>query len=298
MNLKKKSIEKRNSRNGFLFTVPWLIGVALFFLKPMFQSIAFAFSDVKVTTSGFGLDFLGFGNFKYALYESPEYLNNLLDSLSEFAYQIPIILILSFIIAVVLNGKFRGRTVFRSLYFIPVILANSVVMTFLGGSETIEELGAVTQSTYLDGLIDFEKLFLQMGIPTEATGIIFGYIDEIFDLVWQSGVQIVLFISGLQSIPEQLYEVSKVEGASKWEEFWYITVPMLGNSIVLVVIYTVIEFCVSTENKVVSQAYTMLLGQQIYGKSSAMLWLFFVIVAAIMAAIYMFFDRACLKKWQ
>ena len=171
-------------------------------------------------------------------------------------------------------------------------------MTFLGGSETIEELGAVTQSTYLDGLIDFEKLFLQMGIPTEATGIIFGYIDEIFDLVWQSGVQIVLFISGLQSIPEQLYEVSKVEGASKWEEFWYITVPMLGNSIVLVVIYTVIEFCVSTENKVVSQAYTMLLGQQIYGKSSAMLWLFFVIVAAIMAAIYMFFDRACLKKWQ
>ena len=298
MNLKKKSIEKRNSRNGFLFTVPWLIGVALFFLKPMFQSIAFAFSDVKITTTGFGLDFLGFGNFKYALYESPEYLNNLLDSLSEFAYQIPIILILSFIIAVVLNGKFRGRTVFRSLYFIPVILANSVVMTFLGGSETIEELGAVTQSTYLDGLIDFEKLFLQMGIPTEATGIIFGYIDEIFDLVWQSGVQIVLFISGLQSIPEQLYEVSKVEGASKWEEFWYITVPMLGNSIVLVVIYTVIEFCVSTENKVVSQAYTMLLGQQIYGKSSAMLWLFFVIVAAIMAAIYMFFDRACLKKWQ
>lgn len=298
MNLKKKSIEKRNSRNGFLFTVPWLIGVALFFLKPMFQSIAFAFSDVKVTTSGFGIDFLGLDNFKYALYESPEYLNNLLDSLSEFAYQIPIILILSFIIAVVLNGKFRGRTVFRSLYFIPVILANSVVMTFLGGSETIEELGAVTQSTYLDGLIDFEKLFLQMGIPTEATGIIFGYIDEIFDLVWQSGVQIVLFISGLQSIPEQLYEVSKVEGASKWEEFWYITVPMLGNSIVLVVIYTVIEFCVSTENKVVSQAYTMLLGQQIYGKSSAMLWLFFVIVAAIMAAIYMFFDRACLKKWQ
>lgn len=298
MNLKKKSIEKRNSRNGFLFTVPWLIGVALFFLKPMFQSIAFAFSDVKITTSGFGLDFLGFGNFKYALYESPEYLNNLLDSLSEFAYQIPIILILSFIIAVVLNGKFRGRTVFRSLYFIPVILANSVVMTFLGGSETIEELGAVTQSTYLDGLIDFEKLFSQMGIPTEATGIIFGYIDEIFDLVWQSGVQIVLFISGLQSIPEQLYEVSKVEGASKWEEFWYITVPMLGNTIVLVVIYTVIEFCVSTENKVVSQAYTMLLGQQIYGKSSAMLWLFFVIVAAIMAAIYMFFDRACLKKWQ
>ena len=298
MKSKKNGIEKRNSRNGFLFMVPWLFGVAVFFLVPMLQSIAFAFSDVKITTSGFALNLVGADNFKYALYESPKYLENLLDSLNEFAYQIPIVLILSFIIAVVLNGKFKGRTVFRSLYFIPVILANSVVMTFLGGSETMEELGTVTQSAYLDGLIDFEKLFLQMGIPSETTVFIFSYIDKIFDLVWKSGVQIVLFISGLQSIPEQLYEVSKVEGASKWEEFWYITVPMLGNTIVLTVVYTVIEFCVSTENKVVSQAYTMLLQQQIYGKSSAMLWLFFVIVALIIGIVYAVFDRTCLKKWQ
>lgn len=298
MKNKNNSIEKRNSRNGILFTVPWLIGVAIFFLFPLLQSIAFAFSDVAVSTTGFNLNFTGLENFKYALFESPQYVSNLLDSLGEFGYQIPIILILSFIIAVVLNGKFVGRTFFRSLFFIPVILANSVVMSYIGGSETIEELGTMTQSVYLDGVIDFETVFMQMGIPTQTTGMIFGYIDKIFDLVWQCGVQIVLFISGLQSIPEQLYEVSKVEGASKWEEFWYITVPMLGNTIVLVVIFTVIEFCVSTQNLVVSQAYTMLLNQQIYGKSSAMLWLFFSVVALIVSVLYIMFNRLCLKKWQ
>lgn len=298
MKLKKKGIERRNSRNGLLFMLPWLFGVAIFFLMPMLQSIAFAFSDVKVTTSGFSLKIIGLDNFKYAMYESPKYLENLLDSLGEFAYQIPIVLILSFIIAVVLNGNFKGRTLFRSLYFIPVILANSVVMNFLGGSDTMEELSTVTQSAYLDGLIDFENIFMQMGIPIETTNFIFSYIDKIFDLVWKSGVQIVLFISGLQTIPDQLYEVSKVEGASKWEEFWYITIPMLGNTIVLTAVYTIIEFCVSTENKVVEQAYTMLLGQQIYGKSSAMLWLFFVIVAVIMGTIFIVFHRTCLKKWQ
>ena len=295
---KHRSIESRHSRNGFLFILPWLIGVCLFFLKPLVQTIAFSFSKVSVDLGGFKSKFVGLENYRYALYGSPEYLNNLMDSLSEFAYQIPIILILSFIIAVVLNSKFKGRSFFRSLYFIPVIIINSVVMQFLGNSSSVEELSGAAQSAYLGGLIDFEGLFLQMGIPAETTNLIFGYVNQIFDLVWQCGVQIVLFISGLQSIPEQLYEVSKVEGASKWEEFWYITVPMLGNSIVLVVIYTVVEFCVSQNNKVITQAYKVLLDQQIYDISSAMLWLYFAVIGSITAVLFIVFYRLCLRKWQ
>lgn len=295
---RSRSLERRNRRNGFLFTLPWLIGMLLFFIVPLFQSVAFSFSDVKVTESGFKTSFIGLDNFKYILFESPEYLNNLMDSLTKFAYQIPIIMILSCIIAVVLNSKFHGRTFFRSLYFIPVILANSVVMTLIGSSSAVEEMAQATQSAYLSGIIDFESLFAQMGIPSEATNLIFRYVNEIFDLIWLSGVQIVLFISGLQSIPDQLYEVSKVEGASKWEEFWYITVPMLGNTIVLVLVYTAIEFCVSASNKVVQQAYTVLLDQQIYSTSAAMLWLFFIVIGALLGLIFILFHRFCLKKWQ
>lgn len=292
------SIERRNSRNGFLFTLPWLIGVLLFFISPLIQSIAMSFSDVAVTLDGFKLTFAGFKNYYYILYQSPEYLNNLMDSINEFLYEVPIILILSLIIAVVLNSKFRGRTFFRSLFFVPVILVGSVVMTtFLDGGKS-EAVTEATQSVYLSGLIDFKAIFAQMGITGEVTDIIFHYIDEIFDLIWLSGVQIILFISGLQSIPDQLYEVSKVEGASKWEEFWYITVPMLGNSIVLVLIYTVIDFCVSSSNAVIQQAYTVLLDQQVYGTSSAMLWLFFAVIGAMLSVVFFLYYRFCLKKWQ
>ena len=295
--MKKNSIERRNSRNGFLFVLPWCIGILLFFIRPIIQAIYFSFSDVKVGTSGFEVDFAGLKNFKFALYESPEYINNLMETLSDFAYKIPIILILSFILAVVLNGNFKGRTFYRSLYFVPVIVANSIMFDYINGGSEIKELGQVAQSAYLEGVIDFESLFMQMGIPTETTSMIFGYVDRIFDLIWQCGVQTVLFISGLRSIPEQLYEVSKVEGASKWEEFWFITVPMLGNTIVLVAVFTVIEFCVSTSNSVINQAYTMLIGQQIYGKSLAMLWIFFLTVAVLMCAVFILFKKTCLDKW-
>ena len=150
----------------------------------------------------------------------------------------------------------------------------------------------------MSGLIDFEKMFNELGLPKSVTVFIFQYVEEIFNLIWKSGIQIVLFISGLQSIPEQLYEVSKVEGANKIEEFWYITIPMLGNSIVLVIIYTALEFCASTDNAVMNQAYTILLNQQNYAESSAMMWSYFAIVAVILGFVFFLINKFFLKKWQ
>ena len=117
-------------------------------------------------------------------------------------------------------------------------------------------------------------------------------------MIWNCGIQTVLFISGMQTIPPLLYEVSKVEGATKWEEFWFVTIPCLGNTIVLVIVYSVIEFCVSTSNAVIQQAYTVLQKQQIYHVSAAMLWLYFLIVACMIGLIFYLFNRLCLKKWQ
>ena len=295
------SVEKRKSRNGFLFVLPWLVGCLLFFISPMLQSVAFSFSDVRVATDGLETNFVGLKNFLYVIYESPEYMNNFSESLSEFAYQVPVIIVLSLIIAICLNGKFKGRTFFRSLFFIPVIFATSVVMNFIAENVSLEgmrDTAGALQNVSVGSEVNFESVFRQMGIPSSATKMVFRYINTIFNLIWQCGVHIILFISGLQSIPDQLYEVSRVEGASKWEEFWYITVPLLGNTIVLVFVFSVIEFCVRSDNAVVNQAYTVLLDQQIYGKSSAMLWFYFLIMAAIVGALYLLFNRSCLKKWQ
>jgi ABC-type sugar transport system permease subunit len=298
---RRPSIERRNNRNGFLFCLPWCIGFLLFFFIPLIQSIAFSFSKVSVTTSGFDLEFVGLDNYYYILFQSPEYVDNLLDTLSTFGQQIPIIFVLSLIIAMILNSKFKGRTFFRSLYFIPVIIATGVVMRYLSSSAALQSMQGSEgdlETAYTGTMVNFQLFFEQMGIPESVSSMVFKYVNDIFNLIWQCGVHIILFISGLQSIPESLYEVSKVEGATKWEEFWFVTIPCLGNTIVLVIVYSVIEFCVSTSNAVIQQAYTVLQKQQIYHTSAAMLWLYFIIVAGMIGLIFYLFNRLCLKKWQ
>ena len=267
---KNRSVEIRNSRNGFLFVLPWTVGFLLFFMVPLFQSVIFSFSDVSTTTEGLKIEYEGLANFRYIFYEAAKYVDNLVDSVTAFAYQVPIVIILSLIIAVALNSKFKGRAFFRAIFFIPVIISTGVIIDFLMGDSVMEEMRSVSQSSgsvYLSGLIDFNKVFMQLGLPDALMNVIADYVNEIFNLVWKSGIQIVLFISGLQSIPEQLYEVSKVEGANKIEEFWYITIPMLGHTLVLVLVFTAIDFCVSTDNVVMQQAYTLLLNEQNYGES-------------------------------
>ena len=297
-NLKKFGYERKKRIYGFLFILPWLIGFSLFFLKPMIQSIAFSFSKVAMTESGFQLDFVKFENFRYIFYESSKFVDNLLGSISAFFYKVPIIFIFSYIIAVSLNGNFKGKTVLRSLYFIPVIISTGVIMQYISGDASMEGMRNSTGSAYLSGLIDFDKVFRDLGIPTAAIDFIMKYVDDIFNLIWDCGIPIVLFISGLQSIPDQLYEVSKVEGATKWEEFWYITTPMMASTINLVLVYTAIDFCSGESNLVMKQAYTLLLGQQNYSQSLAMMWSFFSVVGVIFLIIIFIINRKIFRKWE
>lgn len=296
--INKLSYERKKRKSGFLFILPWFIGFALFFFKPLFQSIIFSFSNVKMTETGFSMTFTGLDNFHYIFYESPKYVDNLLASISTFIYRVPVIFILSYIIAVALNGKFKGKTIFRSIYFVPVIISTGVIMQYISGDAVAEQMRGSSGSVYLSGLIDFDQIFLDLGIPDAAINFIIKYVDDIFNLIWDCGIQIVLFISGLQAIPEQLYEVSTVEGATKWEEFWYITTPMMSPTINLVLVFTAIDFGISESNLAMGQAYTLLLEQQNYHQSSAMMWSMFLIIGAIFAAFLFVLNRAVFRKWE
>ena len=287
--LYKTSYEQKKKIYGFL----------LFFAKPLLQSFLFSFSRVSMTETGLKMEFLGLEEYRYILFESAMYVDNIGDSVTAFLYQIPIIFILSYIVAVVLNGKFRGRAFFRSIFFVPVIITTGVVMQYIKGDPVMEAMrGAESSSIYLSGLIDFNEVFNDLGIPQNIGNIIFGYVEDIFNLVWNSGIQIVLFISGLQSIPEQLYEVSKVEGATKWEEFWYITTPMMSTTINLVLCFTAIDFCMGESNKVMKQAYTVLTDDQNYGQSSAMMWLFFAGIGILFGIVLLLINKKIFKKWE
>ncbi len=305
--LKKKKhvrgIESKKGLYGRMFVLPWEIGIILFFLVPIGQSIWYSFTEVWFDPiEGISTYFSGLDNYKYILNEDPKFVDNLTKSLTSFTYSLPIIVIVSFIFAVVLNQKFKGRVFFRSLYFLPVIIATGVVMSYLtesvgGNQNPIIQLSTDASNAYVSGGINFESVLSSLNFPAEITELMARYINMIFNLLWDCGVQIVLFIAGLQSIPEQLYEVSKVEGATSWEEFWYITLPMVSNTLLLVIIYTVIDLLTKVNDPVMGQAYSMMTLNQNYYHSSAMMWLFFAVIGVITAGIIFLYNRICARRW-
>lgn len=298
-----RGIESKKSLYGRMFVLPWEIGILLFFVAPIVQSIQYAFHEVWFDAVE-GIDFVeyvGWGNFKYVLNEDPKFVDHFTTSISNFTYSLPIIVIVSFIFAVILNQKFKGRVFFRSLYFLPVIIATGVVMDFLTNSlgnnlPPIIQLTTDASNEYVSGGINFEEVLSSLNFPAEITELMAKYIGMIFNLLWDCGVQIVLFIAGLQTIPEQLYEVSKVEGATSWEEFWYITLPMVSNTLLLVIVYTIIDLLTKTNDPVMKYAYEVM-NRPEYHYSSAMLWYYFAIIGVIIAVVLFLYNRICVKRW-
>ena len=295
---KSRGIEELKSRWGFMFILPWLIGLIVFFFIPLVQSIIFSFSSVTIGgANGLNIKWVGLANYTKLLKSDPNYTTWLTDSLSEMAYSLPIILVLSLILAMMLNQKFRGRIFFRALYFLPVIIASGYVMKMIFSTtdESLTDMG--TSAGMSAGLITVEDLTSAFNFSQEIAEFISTAINNIFNLIWSCGIQIVLFLSGLQSIPSTLYEASKVEGATKWEEFWFITFPMLSRITLLVGIFTMVELFTNERNPLIAQVYLKIRGIQ-YDLSSAMIWFYFLIVAAVMGVVVFLFTKFVLKRYE
>ena len=301
-NKKRHGIESINRRAGRLFILPWVIGMIFFVIVPLITSVAYAFCEVTFKVGGIDYNFVFLDNFKYLLTKDPYYTDALVSSLTSLLYTVPIIVAVSLILGIVLNQKFRGRVIMRAIFFLPVIIAAGVVLdiltTQINGQPPIIQLGS-TATTMSDGggYLDATALLNGLRLPEAVTGMISKYITMIFNLLWRSGIQINLFISGLQTIPDSLYEVSKIEGASKWEEFWMITFPMLRDVTLLVTVFTVLEEMVSTSNEVMSNAQSMISGQQRYDLPTAMIWFYFLCVLVMCGILLVPLFRSFKRKW-
>ncbi len=298
MRKKKKNagIVALKARYGMICVSPWILGLILFFVLPVVQSVIYAFCNVSLDSNGMKMSLVGFENFRYILSENADYMDYILQAVIKFSYSFPIILVISLIIALMLNQKFKGRIFFRALYFLPVIIASGAVLGTILASQT-SGVGSIEADESISlSMIDTVDLINSFGLPAKISEYAVQIINGITSLIWNCGIQIVLFISGLQTIPPLLYEVSKVEGATKWEEFWFITFPMLSRIIVLVSVFTMVEEMTSQSNLVMKQAYKFMQSQY-YGESSAMLWFYFIIIGIIMSALLLLFYRCCMKKW-
>lgn len=291
----KNSLQRIRSRYGYTFVAHWIIGLILFFAYPIYSSITYSFNDVKIEPGKIVTKYVGLTYFKKLLYEDSNYTNDLRNSLGMVFYSIPIIIALSLILAVLLNQNFKGKTFFRAIYFLPVIMSNSVIMNLLNGEFITMPLFSSGETGV--GIIDYKAIISGLNIPNSLSPLLVFLLSNTINLIWSCGIQTILFLAGLQSIPASLYEVSKIEGANKWDEFWLITVPSLRNIISLVLIYTMIDLFSDAKNKVVSGAYALMVSQN-FGESSAMLWFYFIIVLAVMVTVYILYQQLCVKRWE
>ena len=294
---KFRSIEAVKSRYGLMFILPFIIGFVLFFAIPLLQSLWYSFCDITFDSNGVSSDFCGIDSYRMLLVEDPDYLNLLTASVTTVLYSMPIIILLSLVLALLLNQEFKGRLIFRAVYFMPVIIATGVVIDLMFQTTSSDLESAGVSDTFTGSMFSVADIIQWLDMPDKIAVYIRTIISNIFDLVWGCGIQTVLFIAGLQSIPRSLYEASRIEGATKWEEFWFITFPMLSNITFLVAVFTLVDLFTTTRNVLVDKAYIMM-NSGIYDVTSSMLWFYFVVVAVIMSVILFLYQRILMKRWQ
>ena len=294
---KNRGINALKAKYGWICISPWIVGLILFFISPIIQSIIYSFSSVSLGVGGMNIQFVGLKNFRYIFLENADYLDYVAQAFVKFVYSFPVIIILSLILALMLNQEFKGRILFRALYFLPVIIAAGPVLKTVLSAEQSGISNIAQDESIAMSMFNVSEIVDAVGLPQQLATYFVSIIDGITGLIWNCGIQTVLFIAGMQAIPTLLYEVSKVEGATKWEEFWLITFPMLGRVILLVSVFTMVELMVDPTNPLISLAYSFM-KSQFYGESSAMLWSYFVVIGLIMAALLAIFKKTCLDKWE
>ena len=292
---KTHSLESLQSRYGYTFVAHWILGLLVFVIIPIFKSFQYAFSNVSITDDGFKTKFIGLASFKEILFENPDYVDNMRDAIGSMFYSLPMVVALSLILAVLLNQRFPGRTVLRIIFFLPVILSSSVIVKLLADPNLGQQVFNLT--TDGEGIMDYQSILGNLDLPQQISDVLLFFLSNAVSLLWSCGVQTILFLAGLQSIPSSLYEVSTIEGANKWEEFWKITVPMLRHVISLVIIYTMISLFTASNNTIMSIA-VQLISATDYSIASAMLWFYFVIVLSVIGIVLLFYNKFCLKKWE
>lgn len=246
--MKKLSYERKKSYYGYAFISLWAVGFIFLFLLPFITSVRYSLSSVTIKQGYVGLKACGFNNFVNLFVKNPDFLPAFTETVTTVAAKSPLIIIFSLFIAVVLNQKFKGRTFFRAVFFLPVIIAGGIAIEIINGNYFLGLISSGDRSNALFQSQSIAASLTSAGIPQTAVDYILKTVDEIFGLVWNSGIQILIFIAGLQSIPSTLYEVANVEGSNGWTTFWKITVPMLAPMLVVNIFYTVVDNMISYSN--------------------------------------------------
>lgn len=248
----KKSVIRRRNRMGYVFTLPFIIGVLIFFIPELFNLFRFSFSEITVLTGGQGyeLEFVGLSYYIKALMEDAKFNRLLVGLLGTVLVQTPVILIFSLVVSSILNQKFKGRTVARMIFFIPVIVSSGTIAYVLNNwvsIMTVSDIGDALAGSKEAGL---NVILSQINMGQGLIQVIINAANQLNKIIRSAGMQIYIMLAALQEIPESLYEAAKVEGCSAWECFWKITVPSVVPQIIICAVYTLIDIFTATDTEI------------------------------------------------
>lgn len=297
--MKKKhflTLTQKRTVSGYLFILPWLVGFAAFYIRSLFMTVQFSLSSLSVGVSGYSLRWVGLKNYIYAFTVHGSFKQILTTSVINMLVDVPLIIFFSLFMALMLNRKMKGRTWIRAIFFLPVILnAEAIVdaietaaaMVATGVSSSSQEVAQEAAGSI--GIDYYINLFGNLMISRDMLEYIVGAVSRITSIVSASGVQIVIFIAALQSIPSSLYEVAKIEGATGYETFWKVTFPMVMPHIITNVVYTVVDSFVSSD--VVNLAYETAFTEFNYGLSSVFSLVSTVVTCLILVLVCGFISK-------
>ncbi len=287
------SLDKRRARAGYFFVAPFILGVILIYLPILIDSIWLSFyQELPVIVDGLPttkLEFRGLEYYKFAFTESPDFVTKLLAGLQQLVFEVPAVIIFSLFIAVVLNQKMLGRAAFRAIFFVPVIISTGLMESINGADIMSGSMGEGiqdgTNGAQGGGIVDvlmIENLFKSMAIGGELVGYVVNLVNDIYNIINYSGVQMLIFLAGLQSISDSIYEACRIDGATGWETFWKVTFPMISPMILVNAVYTVIDSFTRSSN--VTMSYIS--GSANSGShKAAMYWIYFGVVMLIIGAV-------------
>jgi len=280
------TLEGKNAVAGYLFILPFLLGLFAFIFLPIMESLHMVFSVVNIdlVKKGFSMDFSGMDNLKRVLMIEPGFNRLLVEEIGRMLLIVPAVIIFSLFASLILNQEFKARGIVRAIFFLPVILSSGIMIglesnnTLLSSMADIIKEGNLMKSS-VTGVL--EDILVTEGAASDFMAYIFQTINKIYDIAMASGIQIIIFLSALQTIPPSMFEAAKIEGATNWECFWKITFPMISPLILVNVVYSVVDYFIRTDNRVMEKIRVTMMQRMEYGFSTAMAWVYFFTVILI-----------------
>ncbi len=269
----KMSRKARENMLGYAFVSIWIIGFLIFTLIPIVRTFLFSFHKITITADGIRQNFIGMSNYKDAFLSDVKFVDVLIEYVGEIILYVPIVIVFALAISLILNMKLKGKGFFRTLFFLPVIIISGPVM-----EEFIDQ--GVTSIQGVDQMSFYKDLIF--ALPEFLGTLLNTLVNSFVMILWFSGVQILIFLSALQKIDRPIYEAAQIDGASRWEAFWKITLPTMRPMIILNIVYTIISISTFTLNEVIiviqENSFSSTTG---LGYAAALAWIYFIILLLI-----------------